>query len=97
MFEIKAVTHVPTNTTGYVLYYNDEIRTVVTEPLRYFGTRGGFTNVVGTLEVDTPYQICYIEDIQGSLRRRLDQYMTFAVRINDECRFIEGGKIYFSF
>ena len=96
MLEIKAVYDEPTNTTGYVLYFNDEIRTVVTEPLQHFGSRGRFTQVTGVLQLDTPYQICYTEDIQGSLRTQLDEYMTFAVRVDDDCRFIQGGKFLFT-
>ena len=77
--------------TGYVLSFGGEIRTVVMERPQYFGARSRFDEVAGQLELDTPYKLCYVEEFEGALRPNVREFMTFAVEVNGECRFVVGG------
>lgn len=78
-------------TRGYVLRFGGEIRTVVMERPQYYGTGGRLDVVDGTLALDTPYTLCYVEEFEGALRPNLREFMTFAVRVDGQCRFVVGG------
>jgi hypothetical protein len=54
--------------TGYVLSFQDDVRTVLDSPLQYYDERTPATT--GTLP-DGSYEICWVDDILGSTRNEV--------------------------
>ena len=80
-------------TIGYVLKFANHIRTVLTQPLEYYGGTGSNTiNIEGTVGAGS-YKLCYVEEIEGKKRSGINDVRTFAIEVfEDDCRFIKGGK-----
>jgi hypothetical protein len=53
--------------TGYVLSFANYVRTVLYEPLEYYGKDKNFTVVKGQLDMNSSYKLCYVEEIEGSV------------------------------
>lgn len=78
---------------GYVLLFANHIRTVLTEPLAYYGKFANSATVDGQLNVSASYKLCDVEEIDGSVRTDPDAMNSFGLEIfSGDCRFIQGGE-----
>jgi hypothetical protein len=92
IFDVEITSSTNGGVTGYVLSFANYVRTVLYEPLEYYGKGKDFTVVEGQLNTNSSYKLCYVEEIKGSVRSGVNDVKTFGLEVNGECRFIKGGE-----